>query len=346
MRRLALGLMLGVWMMCPGAVRSQEGAVVDGSGLEGLRQSIAEHRTCVAEVLARMTVVEARADADKAGSYDASVTQATVAVGPGMLFVDALCAPSVDQTDRGPKLVDPEQLCYWHAPDGRAYRIEPAGPAQVGGLAYPARALARVLDAPDAALVEVVGTCLQAALGPADSLPSVVERALAGARGPLGEEVVEALHCLRAGAALGTPGDYRTAWFAPDRGYVMAREESLTSADGVQTARIHRVLEFAEVEGVGWFPSVAETTTYRRALPDGEWRVAAVTHWLSRDTVRLEPNDQLFVPWFPNATLVIGRDGKRDVVGDDDLGLLAAAVDGDLLRAQPTAPSLKGRPAQ
>ncbi|HQK92852.1 MAG TPA: hypothetical protein PLD23_05080 [Armatimonadota bacterium] len=340
MRQPLLAFVLALGFAAPSMAQLPAGV----SSIGDLRQAIAEHRRIAAEVLARVTRVTAvlREESEPA-DWGATVVHRSVGIAPGALFVDELVARSAWTIAGSAILADPKLATYWRTADGRVVVLRREAPTDGPPLAHRADASARELPAPDAAIESSVEECLQVSLGPPEVLPGPIERALAGVGETLRDEFVDGLFCVRADALL-EAGGCRSVWFAPERGYLMVRAEDVTQEGGEQTARIHRVLQCARAEGAGWFPSLAQTVTYRRAHGAAKWRVTRLDLAVTCDIGPLDESDQLLAPWAPHTTRVYTADGEgpSHVIGDCGLDYADAAVDGDLVGALPAAPDLKG----
>lgn len=340
MRQPLLAFVLALGFAAP----SMPQVPVGVTSLGDLRRAVAEHRHIAAALLARVTRVTAvlREESEPA-DWGATVVHRSVGTAPGALFVDQLVARSAWTVASGAVLADPELTTYWRTVDGRVVVLRRGAPVEGPPIAHPASASATELPAPDAATETSVEHCLQLSLGPPGALPGPVEPALAGAGEVAREEQVDGLRCVRVDASLET-GGYRSVWFAPERGYLMVRAEDVTQDGGEQTARIQRVLQCVRVEGAGWFPSVAQAVTYERADGAEEWCITRLDLVVTCDISPLDEPDPPLAPWVPHTTRVYTIDGESPsyVIGDRGLDYADAAVNGDLVRALPAAPDLKG----
>jgi len=314
--------------------------------LAELRQTVAAQRCPAARIVAQTTRIGASTDGPPPRripeDYGVGIGQEAVAWGPGELFVDQTGDRILKPAEGDPRPEVPEARRYWHTRDGSIYILRSTIGTEISPLSYGVRARAEALNEPDTNVTNAVEYALQVPTGPVGSLPRVLARGLEGDGARVGREVVDGVECIRVDLPLGHAADYRSTWFAPDRGYLAVRWEETWTTDKIVRATIYGVREFSQVDGAGWFPALAEVVSYRRRPGNDVWWLANVCQYVVSDIRAVGEAHQLFSPWFPNATLLRLPDGVIQVVGGDLSDLVRVMSDGTLLRATPPTPTLLG----
>jgi len=314
--------------------------------LDELRQIIAQQRGFAARLTAQITSVGAgpfvypypRVPED----YTVEVRRTSVAWGPGELIVDHAPWRTVKLAEGAPDLDPLRPYRYCRARNGRMYVIEDLAITQPAQLQSWARATAIEQPEPDGVSVDTVESALQLSAGEPASLAGFVAPGLQGDGARITRETLDGLGCIRVDVPYYDPTGYISTWFAPERGYLAVRRETALTHKGMRRTIVHHVREFAQLEGVGWFPARIEYTSYR--LPHGrdDWWLASLRFSVIRGLRVLPERHQLFEPWLPSGTVLERLDGTREIVGGDVSDLVEAMVSGDLLVSTPATPVLLG----